>query len=116
MNKDKLGYETLGDMFKREIQKQIERIRKGKWGRWELTADRKALKFCPTADFQGLSYEIPLSRIESEGALEWFAHLREKSLLFQRGDIEDLISCFDDLFGVPWIYDGFKHKGRKKGK
>jgi hypothetical protein len=95
--------EELGKISDAEIN---ERIRKGRWGAWYLTADRKSFGI-----LRAYAYEIELDQLESDGPLRWLAHLREKTWL-RRGDVEDLISAFDDLFGYGWIYAALNNDKR----
>ena len=91
--------ETVEDFSRRIDKEKEERIKKGRWGAWYLTKDRQYLVIN-----REYPYRIELRRIKEEGMLEWFAHMKEKGWM-QRGDLEDLIHCFDDLCGCGWLWD-----------
>jgi len=86
-----------------EDKAREKRIEKGKWGAWYFTKNKK---------YFGINrlyaYEIEVSRLKSEGLIKWLAHLRHKTWM-QRGDIEDLLSAFDDMFDsdfdIDWMYE-----------
>lgn len=98
---------SLKELGHIEGKERRQRLIKGKWGAWYLTKDRECFginRLYP--------YEIEFSEIKRRGPLQWFAHLREKTWL-KRGDLDDLINAFDDLFGPSWIYDSIKGKSNE---
>jgi len=84
-----------------------KRLAKGKWGTWSITKDRKYF----TTDRPRYLYIIKLSELKKDGPLHWFAHLRSKRYL-KRGDVEDLIKAFDDIFGYDWPWDAYNQMRR----
>jgi len=95
---------SLAELSKIWDKEKKERIKKGKWGAWYLSKNRQY--FCINRSYV---YDIPISQLKFDGPLHWLAHLREKAWL-KRGDIEDLIKAFDDLFGYGWFYKGMDRK------
>jgi hypothetical protein len=91
-----ISLKELSEIAERE---RAERIRRGRWGAWRINWRKKTLSIN-----RSYPYEIALEEINRLGPLHWLAHLREKAWL-KRGDIEDLIACFDDLFGFTWIWN-----------
>ena len=83
-----------------EDPEKKKRLAEGKWGAWYLIKGRRKWFGINRA----YPYEFEFSRLKSETCLEWIAHLREKTWM-KRGDIEDLMLAFDDLFGYGWMYD-----------
>jgi hypothetical protein len=90
-----ISLKELSEIAERE---RAERIRRGRWGPWRINWRKKTLSIN-----RAYLYEIDLDEIKREGPLKWLAHLREKAWL-KRGDVEDLIACFDDLFGFSWLW------------
>lgn len=99
---------TVAEFGRQAEEKRRQRLARGKWGVWYLTRSRKRFGIKPPLHPHH-PYEIELSVIERDGPLHWLAHLREKTW-FERGDLEDLMSAFDDLFDVGWIYLGMRGK------
>lgn len=91
---------NLAEWSKIWDKEKKERLQKGKWGAWYLSKNRKY--FCINRSYL---YDIPISDLKRSGPLRWFAHLTGKTWL-KRGDIEDLMKAFYDLFGANWIYRG----------
>ena len=85
------------------------RLARGRWGCWRV-ADGQLT----TARFPG--YEVPVGRLRADGLPAWLAHFRQKDWL-ERGDVEDLMACFDDLVGPGWLTaDPDEYKGGSDGK
>lgn len=99
---------TLKEIGKKADQKKAARIKKGRWGKWYLSKDRKEIVIN-----RMYPYSVTLKQIESDGLIHWLAHIREKSWL-KRGDLEDLMQLFEDMFDIPnclaEIY-GYQKKG-----
>lgn len=90
-----------------------ERLRRGRWGSWRVLKSKGILLYEPHR-----RYEITLQCLESMGPLHWLAHLRHK-LWLERGDVEDLLRLFDDLFGPSWMWEevqGRRGPGHEKVK
>ena len=104
--------ESVAELERRADEERAERLRRGRWGVWRVVKSRQVLSILrgnPKSP-----YEIDLSDIYQDGPLHWLAHLREKTWL-QRGDIEDLIALFDDVFGVSWLWDAYNGRKQKDG-
>ena len=91
---------SLEEIGRQADEEKRKRLIKGKWGAWYRKRGSLGINRC-------YPYEVPISIIKEGGPLSWFAHLRQKIWL-QRGDLEDLIQAFNDLFGYNWIYNGMK--------
>jgi hypothetical protein len=91
---DRLIFETLEEAYERSEEERSERLKKGRWGAWHLCNRRKWL--CIN---RGYPYELELS---ADSPLKLFHHLRDKTWL-QRGDLEDLLAAFNDIFGYSWL-------------
>lgn len=88
-------------------EEKTARLEAGKWGAWFLTGDRKFLGI--ERRRRGL-FAVEIEDIKSLGPLYWFAIVKGSDWL-QRGDVEDLIKVFDDLFGCEWICEGLEKAG-----
>jgi len=102
---------SLSELSKEAERERAERMRRGRWGAWRINKKRKTLSIN-----RAYLYEIDLDEIKRLGPLHWLAHLREKAWL-KRGDVEDLIACFDDHFGFSWLWRYVSgHRGTQKEK
>jgi len=85
---------TLEELYRKADREKATRIKKGRWGAWYLSKGRKEV-----AINRAYPYNVPLKQIESDGLIHWLAHIREKIWL-KKGDMEDLMQLFDDMFDV----------------
>jgi len=87
-----------------------KRLTKGEWGTWKIIKNKKYLGTNRPFSY---TWKVKISEIKRLGPLHWLAHIREKTWL-KRGDLEDLISAFNDICGYQWIWKAW-NKTRAKG-
>lgn len=116
--KGTVALESMYEFGKRADREKAERIKNRVWGRWYITKDRKRFGLKASKNRRALSYELSFKQIEQNGQLYWFSHLRQKGQKYERGDLEDLMNMFNDLYGFDWMYSGLclSYQQIKKGK
>jgi len=85
---------SLTELGRRAGREKVARVKKGKWGAWYLSKNKKDIVIN-----RQYVYAIPLERIKSEGPINWLAHMREKTWL-ERGDLEDFMQSLDDMLDI----------------
>lgn len=90
---------TMAELSAIIDKERAERISRGRWGAWRIIKSRGVLLYEPRR-----LYEVTLRELELRGPLHWLTQLRHK-LWLERGDVEDLLRLFDDLFGPSWMWE-----------
>lgn len=80
-------------------KERAARLKIGRWGAWYLCGQGKWLGFKGLYPNKNVAYEFELA---AKSPLQWFCHMREK-IYPNRGDLEDLLAAFDDIFGPGWF-------------
>ena len=93
------GPETFTEFLERTEKERAARLRKGRWGDWYL---------CGPGRWKYLGIRRPdlhTFNLTLENPATWFGYIRRDEPWLQRGDLEDLLAAFDDIFGDSWFWE-----------
>ena len=102
------SFMTLTEACELSEAKRTARLKVGRWGGWYLCGKGKWLGFKGLYPNKTIPYEFELT---SDSPLRLFCHLRDKTWP-HRGDLEDLLAAFNDIFGYSWLNDEVYGKGK----